>query len=278
VPRRDIVTLGIDFSGSAVQWLPRPSASSVWIAHVAGETPRLLDLRRVQDLPGDGTPFARLIALLRAGAFDVAGIDAPFAPPDGYFAGDRAALLDAVRTLPRNGRPFPTGAQLIMLLAPHLAPRGRHVHRVTERRWKGQKINVRSVLWNDCRGGAPFATACLTLLAECGIPAWPWSPAITCPLLVEAFPAAQLRTWDLPWFGYNGATRAASQARRRIVSGVVQKTGLSLSGWQRRMLVASADALDSVLCALAARAVASGALIELPGETAAREGWIVVHR
>jgi hypothetical protein len=275
-PRRP-VTLGVDFSGSAGQWLPRTAASSVWIARIAGTTPQLLDLHRVQDLPGDDAPFNRLVALLRTGDFDVAGIDAPFAPPEGWLAGDRASMLDAVRALPRAGRPFATGAQLVALLAPDFAPRGRHVHRATERHWRKRRINVRSVLWNGPRGGAPFAAACFTLLAECGVPAWPWTRSGV-PLLAEAFPAAQLRTWDLPWFGYNGATPRARKCRLKIIAGLLARTKLAVSDDQRKTMSASADALDSVICALAARGIAMNAVAVAPGPEAEREGWIAIHR
>lgn len=277
-PTRHKVTLGIDFSGSAEQWRPRAGAAAVWIARVAhGKTPALLDLRRVQDLPGDAPPFQRLVALLRAGDFAVAGIDAPLAPPDGWFAGTRAALLDAVRALPRGTRPFATGAQLLALLAPALGPRGRHVHRQTEQLWRRQRVNVRSVLWNGPRGGAAFAAACFTLQAECGLAAWPWTRT-GAPLLAETFPAAQLRAWDLPWFGYNGATAAARRQRATIVAALADRRKLAFTPSQRRSLRASADALDSVLCALAARAVMTGELAHPPAAAAMREGWIAVHR
>jgi hypothetical protein len=273
------IFLGIDFSGSPSQWQQRASASAVWIARIAGcERPALIDLRRVQDLPGNAPPFERLTALLRAGDFSVAGIDAPFSPPAGYFAGTRAALLKAIGALPCDARSFAAGSQLVELLAPELAPRGRQMHRATELIWRRRRINVRSVLWNGPRGGAPFAAACMTLIARCGLPAWPWSAPTTRPLLVETFPAAQLRTWDLPWFGYNGQSPDARQRRDRIISAIVKRTGLLLTKSHRQTLAASADALDSVLCALAARAIATGALAEPPGETAAQEGWIVVHR
>jgi hypothetical protein len=271
------VTLGIDFSGSADQWRPRPSASAVWIARISGKSPKLVDLRRVQDLPGIGTPFARLVTLLRNGGFDVAGIDAPFAPPDGYFTGSRAMLLEAVRALPRGDRPFPTGTQLVELLAPALTPRGRKVHRATERHWQEKRINVRSVLWNGARRGAPFAAACFTLLAECGIPAWPWTRAGVS-LLAETFPAAQLRTWDLPCVGYNDPKPAAPENRRKIIAGLLARMRLSISADQRKVMTSSADALDSVICALAARGLAMDALAVPPGPSAEREGWIVVHR
>jgi hypothetical protein len=272
------VTLGIDFSGSPSQWQPRDAASAVWIARVGGTTtPELLDLCRVQELPGDAPPFARLAGLLRAGDFAVAAIDAPFAPPAGYFAGTREELLSAVRSLPCENRPFPSGAQLVALLAPALAPRGRHVHRATEQVWRRRRINVRSVLWNGPRGGAPFAAACFTMLAECGVPAWPWARGTT-PLLAETFPAAQLRTWELPWFGYNGPDAAARRQRRTIVSSLIERKKVVLTPAKQRLLLASADALDSVVCALAAQALPNDALASEPGPAAADEGWIVVHR
>jgi hypothetical protein len=274
VSPRGPITLGIDFSGNATQWRMRAGASAVWIARIGGaRTLRLLDLCRVQDLPGDGPPFSRLVELLRSGDFAVAGIDAPFAPPDGFFSGTREELLRAVHALPRGTRPFATGAQLVALLAPGLAPRGRKVHRQTERLWG---VNVRSVLWNGPRGGAPFSTACLTLLAECGVPAWPWAPTGV-RLLAETFPAAQLRAWHLPWFGYNGPTAAARARRQQIVAALLARR-LALTPSQRGALIASADALDSVLCALAARAVLTESLASAPEAAAKHEGWIVVHR
>jgi hypothetical protein len=151
------------------------------------------------------------------------------------------------------------------------------VHRATEQLWRRQRINVRSVLWNGPRGGAPFAAACLTLLSECGVPAWPWTRAGAV-LLVETFPAAQLRAWDLPWFGYNGATAGARRNRRTIVAALVKSRNLVLTAAQKRTLLSSADALDSVLCALAARAAVADALAVPPDPIAAREGWIAVHR
>jgi hypothetical protein len=275
---RGPITLGIDFSGSPSQWQPRAAASAVWIAQVGGtKLPKLLDLRRVGDLPGTAPPFERLASLLRAGDFAVAGIDAPFAPPAGYFTGTRDDLMRAVQALPRNGRPFPTGAQLVALLATDLAPRGHHVHRATELVWRKRRINVRSVLWNGPRGGAPFAAACFTLLAECGVPAWPWTRD-TRPLLAETFPAAQLRTWDLPWFGYNGADAPARRQRRAIVSALIERKKVALTPDQQRSVIASADALDSVLCALAARALLDDALSSAPEAAAADEGWIAIHR
>jgi hypothetical protein len=276
--RRRSVWIGIDFSGSTPQWRQTRAASAVWIAQVAATRDglALADIRRVQDLPGDEAPFARLVRFLKDAEFDVAGIDAPLAPPALAAAGDRAALLAAVGALPCEGRPFPTGAQLLGLLAPALGPRGRHVHRTTEQRWRKRGVNVRSVLWNGPRGGAPFAAASFALVAASGLPVWPWQAARGRRMLAETFPAAQLRTWGLPWFGYNGDTPAARRQRRIIVAALAVR--LDIAPRFARQMRASADALDSVLCALAARAVSTDALADPPGAESAAEGWIAVHR
>jgi hypothetical protein len=276
--RRRSTWVGIDFSGSPLQWRQTRAASAVWIAQI-GAARHVLSLRdvcRVQDLPGDDIPFARLVRFLKETDFAVAGIDAPLAPPAGTFAGSRAALLAAVRALPCAERPFPTGEQLTRLLAPELAPRGKHIHRATEQRWRKRGINVRSVLWNGPRGGAPFAAASFTLVAATGLPVWPWDAASQARVLAETFPAAQLRTWNLPWFGYNGDTQAARRRRRTIVRHIAAR--LVIAPHLEQRLLGSADALDSVLCALAARAVSTDVLADPPGAESAAEGWIAVHR
>jgi hypothetical protein len=272
------VWIGIDFSGNHLQWRQNRAASAVWIAQVeaTGSGLSLRDVCRVQDLPGDQAPFDRLVRFLNATDFIVAGIDAPLAPPKGYFDGGRAALLAAVQALPCCARPFPGGAQLVKLLAPALAPRGRHVHRATENVWRRRGINVRSVLWNGPRGGAPFAAASFTLVAATGLAVWPWAAADQGRVLAETFPAAQLRSWGLPWFGYNGNMSAARRQRRTIVRSIAER--LEMAPHLEKRLLASADALDSVLCALAARAVSTDALAVPPGAESAEEGWIAVHR
>lgn len=272
--------LGIDFSGDHLQWRARGGAAAVWIASIAYANDRLTlrDVRRVQDLPGDGAPFARLAEFLRAGAYTVCGIDAPFAPPAGHAPASRSELLRAVADIPCGRRPFPTGAQLVGLLAPALAPRGRHVMRETERRWRGRGVNTRSVTWNGPRGGAPFAAACLRLIAASKRPVWPWAPATAPGLLAEVFPAGQLKAWGLPHDRYNGDDALARLSRATILSGIVRRSGLRVPPRLAPRLHDSADALDSVVCALAARAVTTDALLDPPGRAAADEGWIAAHR
>jgi hypothetical protein len=45
--------------------------------------------------------------------------------------------------------------------------------RLTEKYWQDKGVNVRSTMWAGPRGGAPFAVACMTLLARHDGPVWP---------------------------------------------------------------------------------------------------------
>ncbi len=157
--------LGIDFSGGADPWKARCSRPTVWIATIEDiVAPHLTDLRPVQSLLGDGEPFARLLALLRAGDVAAAAIDAPFAIPAKYLQpGGHRELLDRAGTLPpAPDRPFASGAALVEL-AQEIAPLDqKKPHRETELVWVKRGVNTRSTLWNGPRAGAPFTAACLT--------------------------------------------------------------------------------------------------------------------
>lgn len=266
--------LGIDFSGSVVQWRPGRRTSNVWVAEVVRgeERLRLVSLRRVQDLPGDEAPFDRLAALLQ-GSFSAAGIDAPFSVPS-PFVGSHAALLNLVAKQERHaGRPFITGGELVRAVTgqpPPLSPP--KPLRVTDKRWQDKGVNTRSTLWSGARGGAPMTAACLTLLHAVGGPVWPFSNGRS--LLAEAFPAAQLRTWGLPHQGY-GKPREGAPSRRAIVEALHVR--IALGSFAETML-GCPDAMDAVVAAFGAVAVTTGKLVDEPGPTAGAEGWIAVHR
>lgn len=261
--------LGIDFSGAAAPWRPRCAKPTVWIATVGDD--RLIDLRPVQDLPGEGAPFHRLVRRLAAGGFRAAGIDAPFSLPGAHLPGGRhASLLKAVNDLPPGvDRPFPTGRQLYDLAA-SVAPVGSaKPFRETERRCGAA---ARSTLWNGARPGAPFAAACLTLLARSRAPLWPWTNAPG--MLVEVFPMAQLKRWGLPYRAYGKSGQGA--AREGIVRGIERRIRLSAS--LRALMLDSPDALDAVVAVFGAAAAATGRLAaaERPS-TWETEGVIAVH-
>ena len=233
---------GIDFSGGAPPWRARCSKPTDWIATIDDTVTHLLDLRPVQALPGDGEPFGRLLALLHAGDYIAAGIDAPFCIPAEFLPpGGHAELLDRIdRLLPGPARPFPLAAALIRLAEESAPLNEKKPYRSTERAWIKRGINTRSTLWNKPRGGAAFAAACLTLLARSRRPVWPWqsSPG----MLVEAFPAAQLQTWGLPYSKYSKPEY--QDARKHILAFLNER--LEFSGPQQEVMLGSSDALDAV--------------------------------
>ena len=271
--RGPVRVLGLDFSGSAAQWARR-TTSNVWLAELRGRAsrPRLARLLPVQRLPGEGAPWERLVALLRAGDFDCCGIDAPLAFPRAVWRGTRAELLRRVAALPCPGQPFPRGADLVLAVAgqpPPLVPP--KPLRACEVPWRSRGVNVRSSLWDGARGGAALTAACLALAVRCGRPAWPYDGA-TPGCLAEAFPTAQLRAWELPHQRYDGA--AGAPVRAAIVEALHGRVEL---GAHAAAALASADALDAVLAAVCATAVVDGRLHDpLPADSG-EEGWIAVR-
>ena len=247
----------------------------MWIANIHGTTEQLVlvDLVTATNLPGQDAPFGRLASLLANTEFEAAAIDAPFSVPASYLpGGGHRELLDLVASLaPGNARPFASAVDFVAAVTGHrtmLNPA--KPLRETEEYWRRRGVNVRSTLWTKARGGAAMTAACLTLLHQTGRPLWPWSQ-FGGGLLVEAFPAAQLRQWHWAYQGYNGPTAKAMAVRASIVSHLRTKVQL---GKFERVLRENADATDAVLCAFGALAVRAG-LIRAP--VGNHEGWIAVH-
>jgi hypothetical protein len=266
--------LGIDFSGNAESWRPG-SARNVWVAEAGGgpDDPVLLSLRPVQRLEGKGEPYQRLVDRLRSRDFAAAGIDAPFSIPAAYLPeGGRRALLEKVDRLPlETGRPFPRKEQLVSIIADQSPRREAKPLRTTERAWR---VNARSTLWTGPRGGAAFTAACLKLIARTGLGCWPWVPNGEA-LLVEAFPAAQLKAWRLHHQGYGDKTPEQVAVRRSIVGALRARICCQPDALEE--MYRRADALDAVLCCFAAIAVTESRLATPIPATAGEEGWIAVH-
>lgn len=270
--------LGLDFSGNAAMWRPGCRRSNVWLAEATQRSvdgPLVVDtLHQVQSLPGDALPFHRLAARLGRGDFAACGIDAPLgipchALPQGT---TRQQLIERVSTLPvGRGRDFPKGGALLSLLdGAGLPERGAKVLRSCELPYR--RLNVRSTLWNGPRGGAPFTVAALALVGQSGCPCWPWQHAPG--MLAEVFPAAQLAAWALPHQRYQGSTAVAQANREAIVAALDDRCQLSAA--HRRDCLASADALDAVLCLFGALAAVAGTLSEPLPEPPPIDGWIAV--
>ncbi|MDP3495542.1 MAG: DUF429 domain-containing protein [Hyphomonadaceae bacterium] len=261
--------LGIDFSGGAAPWRPVCAKPTVWIAALEG--PRLADLRPVQKLDGDSHPFDNLVTLLAEGRYRAAAIDAPFCLPEAHMpAGGHAQLLRDIARLPAaDDRPFPRGADLVAYATTHAPLASAKPARLTER----QHNATRSTLWNGSRPGAPFAAACLTLLARSQRPVWPWKDAPG--MLVETFPAAQLKAWGLPHASYSDDEGRPTRAK--IITHLEENQHLMIAPDDRREMLRSADALDAVLAAYGAKAAANRRLkFEKPANWKT-EGAIAIH-
>jgi hypothetical protein len=269
--------LGIDFSGNHAMWSPRCGRTNVWVARGAlkGSDVVVESLKPVHHLSFSGHPFAGLAGFLNGLGEGYIGIDAPFSLPAAFIPrGAQAAWQEVARLTPVD-RPFPRGSQLVGAFAPHLPAHGAKVFRQTEAFWRRKDVNVRSTTWAGPRGGAPFAAACMTLLAGHRGAVWPLTGGQGA-VLVEAFPAAQLCHWGLPFIRYNGREHGAAMNRRSILLGMEER-GLVIDQQARLSCEASPDALDAVVCMFAASAVADEQVAVAPGQLAKTEGHIAVR-
>ncbi|MGH2743127.1 MAG: DUF429 domain-containing protein [Thermoleophilaceae bacterium] len=99
---------------------------------------------------------------------------------------------------------------------------------------------------------------------------------------VEAYPAAALRCWGLPWRGYKAqapqARRRTADVRAQIIADLRRECRwLALTEAQWAGCQDSHDMLDAVICALVARAAVLKATVDpnaAAARHAAREGWI----
>ena len=267
--------LGIDFSGDVRKWSPGCSTSNVWIAEVVeqGRGLRLDKLGRVQTLPGLEPPFERLASRLRATDFCAAAIDAPFSVPADFIpAQGHDELLALVRRISQESRPFPEALTFADAVIKGRAMLNRKPLRHTECEWG---VNVRSALWTGPRGGAAMTSACLALLSAINRQLWPWCQYPE-GIIAEAFPAAQLKKWQLPHQQYSDSKKTALSIsnRQRITEALKQR--IVLGDFESQVLC-SADALDAVLCAFAAIAITRDTFVPIPSGYPREEGWIAVQ-
>jgi predicted nuclease with RNAse H fold len=257
-------------------WSSRCGRSNVWIAETESGVSglRLVNLQRVQQLSGDCDPFTRLVQYLRQSSFDVAAIDAPFSIPEDHLqAKGHQELLELVANMELSGgRPFPSAQAFVNNVLGGMTPVVKKPLRRTEQHWRQKGVNVRSTLWSGPRGGAAMTAACLKLLHQADCPIWPWERSGP-RLLVETFPAAQLCQWGLPHQAYNRSTEKESVIRRSLVLSLATRIEL---GVFRGMTEECADAVDAVVCAFAANAVATGHALWYAEEFVSAEGLIAV--
>jgi len=96
--------------------------------------------------------------------------------------------------------------------------------------------------------------------------------------VVEVYPAAALRIWDLPSSKYKNSEN--SMGLEALVGKFVAAAGwLTISIGQRIQCQASDDVFDALIAACVARAAALGLVRSIPteeAEAARREGWIAL--
>lgn len=91
----------------------------------------------------------------------------------------------------------------------------------------------------------------------------------------EVYPGGALAVWGLPHAKYKGTQ--AAEVRRRLVERLAERLPSLDWGGHRDSCIADDNALDAVIAALIARAVARGEAVPPPpelSEEAAAEGWI----
>jgi hypothetical protein len=266
--------VGIDFSGDHLMWSAGCGRSNVWIAEVecGSSSPTLRSVQRVQQLDGGGHPFDRLVRYLRGTDFAAAAIDSPFSVPAAYLpAGGHSELLKLVGEAKRyDDRPFLCAQEFVDLILDGRTLTAKKPLRRTEHYWQAKGVNVRSTLWAGARGGAAMTAACLRLLYTAGRPIWPWTQTGR-GLLAEAFPAGQLRHWNLSYQRYAGDTDI--DTRRSIVEAISHRIDLRNF---RLTVEQCADALDAVICAFAAITVNAGNAFCYASEEITSEGLIAI--
>jgi uncharacterized protein Yka (UPF0111/DUF47 family) len=94
-------------------------------------------------------------------------------------------------------------------------------------------------------------------------------------MLVETFPAAQLKAWGLPHASY--ADDEGRPIRAKIITHLEDKQHLMIAPDDRRDMLRSADALDAVLAAFGAKAAANRRLKFEKPENWKTEGAIAIH-
>jgi predicted RNase H-like nuclease len=206
----------------------------------------------------DGIDDDSLVRAVRGGGW--VGIDSPFGWP--------ATFVDAVSAYSRR-EPWPKADRDVL--------RYRLTDRTVRQELRVSPLSVSS----DLIGVTAWRCARLLTLAGEGRKAADRSGRDK---IVEVYPGAALKRWGLDRRGYktsgNAEKKRGQRAKRAALLDALEKTASWLD-WQddaRERCIASDDALDAFLCALIARAAATGLTVWPSARkewTAARaEGWI----
>lgn len=256
------LTVGIDL---ASQHRKTAAAAIDW-----SEEPRVIPL----DHLGVSGPLddKAVLNLINAPGVTKVGIDAPFGWP--------IAFVDAIAGW-RHDRRWPVPPGDPELLQDNLVLRrtdwevfrvtGRPAHSEPRRGKRPLSVTTDKIAFTAMRCARILAASGHTSLAGDGLPA-------------EVYPDAALREWGIwpaDWdkkrFGYKGTTQKARERRQQLIGALANELGnwvvqddAVVEAW-----ISSDDELDAFICALIARAVATGVTREVSDpECASVKGWI----
>ncbi|MGW1561371.1 DUF429 domain-containing protein [Streptomyces sp. NPDC002144] len=249
MPRRQVVTLGVDLAASA----RRTAVCRVEWVHVGAPT--------VEFVVPDGDE--ELLALVRGA--DKTGLDCPLGWPTGF--------VDTIAAH-HQGLPLPSPARFGDRTdgRPGLDPlRFRLTDDLT---WKATAMRPPLSVSTDLLGVVALRAArLLDALGTGSVPRDGSGP------VAEVYPAAALRLWGIrPAGSYKNATPDARAVREYVLGSLEAGLGRALPEEVRTRCAASHDHLDALVCALVARAVLVGDT-RWPSSAderaaALREGWI----
>lgn len=232
-----VITLGIDFAAS-----PKKTACCLidWTSSTITHLDRLLDDREIVELIDRSA--------------DVTAIDIPLGWPTGFVE----AIADH-----SAGRSWPDDPDRTALR-----------FRETDRVLIAQGINPLSVSSDRIGVGAMRGARIQSMLSAGGVDV---DRSGTSGKLVEAYPAAALRSWGLPWRGYKGTDNRAALAN--LAREVAASCGAFADTVTNSLQSADDDAFDALICALVGTASTLGLTTKPTAdqmEAAGREGWIHV--
>ncbi len=185
---------------------------------------------------------------------DKVGVDCPFGWPDAFVDMVVAHRAGRLAAPPTSGRPWRRGLAL------------RETDRAVHARTGLTPLSVSA----DRIGHAAMRWAAIAAALDArGVDTRRDGSG----LLAEVYPAAALKRWGFAFRGYKRRNGAA--ARHALVDALRGAAPWLALGAHEPLCRESDDALDALLCALVARAVAVGATAPpTDSATAATEGWI----
>ncbi|MGH3648783.1 MAG: DUF429 domain-containing protein [Micromonosporaceae bacterium] len=202
---------------------------------------------------------------------------------------DDDAVLAAIRTADKAGIDCPLGwpVPFVDFVAAHHASQFVAPSDVTGRDWRRTlALRQTDLVVHDVVGLWPLSVAadriahtamrCAGLLAHLAAHGRPVERSGT-GVVVEVYPAASLKRWELPHNGYKGSSKR--ERLQDVVDALTAAAEWLVLGQFEEACRRSDDAVDAVIAALTARAAALGKTDRPSKEhavAAATEGWIAI--